>query len=34
MRKADEALEKMDASDTPGSRASVEQGEVKVETDA
>jgi hypothetical protein len=34
MRNADEALNAMDASDTPGTRASVDQGEVKVEWDA
>jgi hypothetical protein len=31
MRSADEALNAMDTSDTPGSRASVDQGEVKYE---
>jgi hypothetical protein len=31
MRQADEALNTMDTSDTPGSRASVDQGEVKFE---
>lgn len=34
MRAADEVLEAMDASETPGTRASVDQGEVKVEADA
>jgi hypothetical protein len=34
MRKADEALNAMDASDTPGTRASVDQGEVKAEWEA
>ena len=34
MRKADEALNAMDVSDTPGTRASVDQGEVKVEWEA
>jgi hypothetical protein len=33
MRKADEALNAMDTGETPGSRASVDQGEVKVERD-
>lgn len=31
MRKADDALNAMDASETPGTRASVDQGEVKAE---
>jgi hypothetical protein len=31
MRNADEALNAMDTSDTPGTRASVDQGEVKFE---
>jgi hypothetical protein len=31
MRQADEALNAMDASDTPGTRASIDQGEVKFE---
>jgi hypothetical protein len=31
MRKGDEALNAMDAGETPGTRASVDQGEVKVE---
>jgi hypothetical protein len=34
MRKADEALNAMDADETPGSRASVDQGEVKAEWEA
>jgi hypothetical protein len=34
MRKGDEALSQMDAGDTPGTRASVDQGEVKVQSDA
>jgi hypothetical protein len=34
MRKADEALNAMDASDTPGTRTSVDQGEVKMEWEA
>jgi hypothetical protein len=34
MRKADEALNQMDAGETPGTRASVDQGEVKVEWEA
>jgi hypothetical protein len=34
MRKGDEALSQMDAGDTPGTRASVDQGEVKVQRDA
>jgi hypothetical protein len=33
MRKGDEALNQMDSADTPGTRASVDQGEVKVERD-
>ena len=33
MRKGDEALNQMDAGDTPGARASVDQGEVKVQRD-
>jgi hypothetical protein len=33
MRKGDEALNAMDAGDTPGTRASVDQGEVKVQRD-
>jgi hypothetical protein len=33
MRKGDEALNAMDSSDTPGTRASVDQGEVLIETD-
>jgi hypothetical protein len=33
MRKGDEALNQMDAGDTPGTRASVDQGEVKVQRD-
>ena len=32
MRNADQALNEMDSSDTPGTRASVDQGEVKVDT--
>ena len=31
MRKADEVLNAMDSSDTPGTRASVDQGEVLIE---
>ena len=31
MRSADESLNAMDTSETPGSRASVDQGEVKYE---
>jgi hypothetical protein len=31
MRKGDDALNAMDAGDTPGTRASVDQGEVKVQ---
>jgi hypothetical protein len=34
MRKADVALNEMDSSETPGTRASVDQGEVKMSTDA
>lgn len=34
MRKADEALNAMDTSDTPGTRASVDQGEVRMEWEA
>jgi len=34
MRKGDEALQKMDAGETPGTRASVDQGEVKVDRNA
>jgi len=34
MRTADEALRQMDASDTPGTRASIDQGEVAIERDA
>ena len=33
MRKGDETLSAMDTGETPGSRASVDQGEVKVERD-
>jgi hypothetical protein len=33
MRKADDALNAMDTGDTPGSRASVEQGEIKIDKD-
>jgi hypothetical protein len=33
MRKGDEALNQMDAGETPGTRASVDQGEVKVQRD-
>jgi hypothetical protein len=33
MRKADEALNAMDTGDTPGGRASVDQGEVKIDRD-
>ena len=33
MRKADKGLSEMDAGETPGTRASVDQGEVKVEAD-
>jgi hypothetical protein len=33
MRKADDALNAMDTGDTPGSRGSVDQGEVKVDRD-
>ena len=32
MRKADEVLNAMDSTDTPGTRASVDQGEVLIET--
>ena len=34
MRKSAEVLEQMDSSETPGTRASVDMGEVKAETDA
>ncbi len=34
MRAADEVFEQMDASDTPGTRASVDRAEVKLERDA
>ena len=34
MRKADEALNAMDPSDTPGTRASVDQGEVRMDWEA
>jgi len=34
MRTAAEALDQMDSADTPGSRASVDAGEVKVEMEA
>ena len=34
MRDADEIFESMDASDTPGTRASVDRAEVKAEADA
>jgi hypothetical protein len=34
MRQANEVFEQMDASDTPGTRASVDQCEVKIERDA
>ena len=34
MRQADFALNEMDSSETPGTRASVDQGEVKMSTDA
>jgi hypothetical protein len=34
MRAADQILDSMDSSDTPGTRASVDQGEVKVEAEA
>jgi hypothetical protein len=34
MRKADEALNAMDVSDTPGTRASVDQGEVRMDWEA
>jgi hypothetical protein len=34
MRTADEALNAMDAGETPGTRASVDQGEVKAEFEA
>jgi hypothetical protein len=34
MRKADEALNAMDTSDTPGTRASVDQGEVRMDWEA
>jgi hypothetical protein len=34
MRKGDEALNAMDASETPGTRASVDRGEVKVDRQA
>jgi hypothetical protein len=33
MRKGDDALNAMDSGDTPGTRASVDQGEVKVDRD-
>jgi hypothetical protein len=33
MRQGDEALNAMDAGETPGSRSSVDQGEVKVQRD-
>ena len=33
MRKADAALNAMDSSDTPGTRASVDQGEVVIDVD-
>jgi hypothetical protein len=34
MRAADEALQNMDADETPGTRQSIDQGEVKVERDS
>ena len=34
MRKSAEVLEQMDTSDTPGTRASVDMGEVKAEADS
>jgi hypothetical protein len=34
MRAANEVFEQMDASETPGTRASVDQCEVKIERDA
>jgi hypothetical protein len=34
MRAANEVFEQMDASDTPGTRASVDQAEVKIEREA
>ena len=34
MRKADDALNAMDVSDTPGTRASVDQGEVRMDWEA
>jgi hypothetical protein len=34
MKKSAEALEAMDPSDTPGTRASVDSGEVKIEREA
>ena len=34
MRTADETFKQMDASETPGTRASIDQGEVKIERDA
>jgi len=34
LRKADEALNAMDASDTPGTRASVDQGDVRMDWEA
>jgi len=34
MREAGAVLEQMDASDTPGTRASTDQGEVKIERSA
>ena len=33
LRAADEVMNQMDSADTPGTRASVDQGEVKVEAD-
>ena len=33
MRKGDEALNAMDKGETPGTRASVDQGEIKVQMD-
>jgi hypothetical protein len=33
MRKADDALNAMDSGESPGSRASVDQGEVKIDQD-
>lgn len=33
MRQGDEALSAMDASETPGTRVSVDQGEVKIDAD-